>query len=362
MRRSSIRARRSSSGGPVPVKRRGPAPIIIILGVIVAGVFCWVMGRGCGGSQDAKQNDALRAYASSMNKYIERSNTIAEDFDTFRNSDVKDMSRDTAVKKMNQLLADATNIAQESSTVKPPDKATDLQPILQMVFEKRANGLQKYVAGMTDVLDRKNTSGAVTAMQQGLWDLVFSDESYQRYKGGLETKLKQAKSGDLGGVEVATIVPYVPKQDDALLASVNAYVQHFEGTDVGDELHGVSVAGVTTSPAHVDTTADGVFILPYNNTFNATVAVQNQGNQEEENIQVVASLTTSDGGNAQTQTKKITLLKPDETTTLVFDQLKPVTGTDKMNTLKVMAGPVPNEKRIDNNQSTFKFIMKPEGQ
>jgi len=346
----------------VPAKRRGPAPIIIIVAVIIAGVFCWVMGRGCGGSQDAKQNDALRTYTGTMNKFIERSNKIAQDLDAFRTTEVRDMSRDAAVKKMNQMLSDATNIAQESSKEKPPDKATDLQPILQMVFEKRANGLQKYVAGMTDVLDRKNTTGAIDAMQQGLMDLVFADEAYQRYKGGLETKLKQAKSGDLGGVQVASIVPYVPKQDDALLASVSAYVSHFEGTDVGNELHGVSIAGLTTSPARVDSTADGVSVLPFNKTFNATVAVQNQGNQEEENIQVVASLTTSDGGAPQQQTKKITALKPNETTSLVFDQLKPVAGTDKINTLKVVAGPVPNEKRIDNNENTFKFIMKPEGQ
>ncbi len=360
MRRSSIRARRSTSAGPVPVRRRGPAPILIILAVIVAAVFCWVLGKGCGGSQDARQNDLLRTYASTMNQMIVRSGKIAQQFDSLRNSGISGASRDETIKKFQQMVNDAKDIAVESQKAKPPDKATDLQPIIQMIFEMRASGLEKFTTGLSDVLNKKDVTQAEATMKDGLMDMVVADEAYQRYKGGLETKIKAAKSGDLGGVEVSSLTPYVPKQDDALLGAVNTYVQQLSGTDTGNELHGVGIAGLSTSPARQDTTADGVAVLPYNATFNATVAVQNQGNQEEDNVQVVATLT-SGSGTPKTQTKKIAMMKPNETQTLVFDQLKPSASQNVANVLKVVAGPVPNEKRTDNNMKEFSFIMLPEG-
>lgn len=359
-KRSSIRARRTSSGGPTPVRRRGPAPVFIILGVIVAGVVCWVMGKGCGGSQEARQNDRLRTYASTTNPIIERSGAIGQQFDTLRNS-INGKSRDEPVRKMQQMVSDSKEIVVESQKVKPPEKASQLQPILQMTFDLRARGLEKFSSGMTDVLDKKNTEQAVTQMQQGLMDLVVADEALQRYRGDLDAKIKAAKSGDLGGVQIANPAVYVPKQDDALLAGVNEYVGHLAGTDTGSEIHGLALTGLSTSPARKDTTESGEAVLTFNTSFSATAAVQNQGNQEEENIQVVATLATTTGATPQQQVKKITMLKPNETTSLVFDRLKPEPGNDKVNTLKIVAGPVLKERRVENNEKTFKFIMLPQG-
>ena len=86
--------------------------------------------------------------------------------------------------------------------------------------------------------------------------------------------------------------------------------------------------------------------------------MQNQGNQEEDNVPVVATLTPDTGGNAQKKTQKITRLKAGETATLVFEDLVPATGTDKTNALKVVAGPVAGEKKIDNNTMELSFIMR----
>jgi len=60
--------RRARPMGRPAAKRRGPAPIIIIVVVIAVIVTCWVFGRGCGTSNQARQNDKLKTYTTDANQ------------------------------------------------------------------------------------------------------------------------------------------------------------------------------------------------------------------------------------------------------------------------------------------------------
>lgn len=334
--------------------------MLIILGVIVAIISCYIFGKGCGGNQEARENDRLRAYTSTVNKLIERSGAVAVQFDNVRNG-AQDLTRDDISRKLSQMAADSADIAREAEKVEVSAKATKLGPLLQLSLDLRASGVSKYRAGLLDVLDKKDTGTAAAAMSQGMVDLVVGDEALQRYREKLETKLKSAKSGDLGYVQVANSAPYVPKKEDALLSGVSSFISELGGEQTGDETHGVAVKGLSTSPASEDSTESGVAILPFSKTFTATVAVENQGNQEEENIPVVVTLVVEGESSPQQKTKKITRLKPNETTSLVFDGLKPATGRDKVNVLKVKAGPVDKERNTENNENEFRFILLPDG-
>jgi len=347
---------RTGTVGPTPAKRRGPAPILIIALVIVALVFCWIFGRGCGSNQDARENEKLRDYTSDVNKLITRSGAVGTQFDGLRNS-VKELSRDDISRKLDQMVQASKEIAGDSGKVLVPNKAKELQPLLGLTFDQRVGGIDKYRAALLDVLDKKASEDAAAAtMSQGLMDLVVSDRALQLFRAGLEGKLKQGK---LGFEKVADSV-YVPKTDDALSVGVLEFIGGLSGTETGNELHGVAVVGLSTSPARVDRTESGTSILPFSKTFTVKVAVQNQGNQTEDDVPVVVTLTTQPEGTPQKKTQKITRLKPGETATLVFEDIAPVNGSDKVNILNVKAGPVPNEKKVDNNEMELKFIMRPE--
>ena len=358
--RRKVSRRRTRSAGPTPAKRRGPAPILIIAGLIVAVVFCWVLGKGCGGNQQAKENDNLRTYTTAVNKQIERSSAVAVQFDNTRKG-VQDLARDDIARKLSQIGSDAKSVAAESKKTDVPSKATELQPLLQMTLDLRASGVDEFRTGLLDALDKKDTQTSVALMSQGLTDLALSDQSFTRYRTQLLAKLKAAKSGELGFVQVADSSPYVPNKQDALTGGVTEYIASFGGTETGNEIHGVAITGLSTSPASTDSTSSGVYILPNAASFTVTVAVQNQGNQVEGNVPVVVSLTSDSGGTPQQVTKKITRLKPNETTSLVFDGLKPVTGSNNVNVLDLKAGPVPNEKNTENNVRQYRFRMQPQG-
>jgi hypothetical protein len=352
-RRRNVRSKRTASVGPAPVRRRGPAPVIIVAGVIVLLVFCWVFGRGCGGNQEAKENDKLREYAGSANKIISRSAVVGQQFDGLKQS-VKDMARDDVARKLQQMVDTCKEIAHDSTLVKVPSKALGLQPLLQLVLDLRTGGLDRYRSSLLDVLDKKNAESATSTMSQALLDLVVSDSALQRYRGSLEEKLRAAK---FGFEKVADSV-YVPKTDEALTAGVREYINGISGEESGNALHGVAVVGMQTAPARVDVTESGIAILPNSKTFTVKVSVQNQGNQEEDDVAIVATLDQDPEGTQQKKTQKITRLKAGETATLVFEDLVPATGSEKENILKVTAGPVPYEKKVDNNTMELRFIMR----
>ncbi len=354
-RRTSAR-RRTGPVGPTPARRRGPAPILIIAAVIVALIFCWIFGRGCGGNQEAQENEKLRQYTSDVNKLITRSAAVGSQFETLRNG-VQDLSRDDVAGKLDQMIVTNKEIAADASKVQVPSKGEELQPLLQLSMDLRTTGVDKYRAAVLDVLDNKNVDSATATMSQGYMDLVVSDAVLQRFRGNLDTKLKQAK---LSFEKVADSV-YMPKTEQALESAVSEYVGELTGEETGDELHGVAVVGLSVSPARVDQTESGEAILPNSKTFTVKVSVQNQGNQTEDDVPVVVTLESDSGGSPQKKTQKITRMKAGETSTLVFEGLTPATGSDTVNTLTVNAGPVPNEKMTDNNEMQMEFIMRAEG-
>ena len=356
-RRKPSLSRRVRTAGLTPSRRRGPAPVLIILAVIVAFIFCWIFGRGCSGNQEAKENDKLRAYTSSVNKLIQRSSAVGDQFNKLRNN-IKDHTKAEVSKNLTQMVSDLTDISKQLGKVQVPKKAQDLNPLLEMSFEDRAGGVHKFHVAVLDVFDKKNTENASSVMGQGMMDLVLSDESALRFRERLDAKLTAAK---MTFEKVADSV-FVPKQGDALTASVNEYISSISGTETGNELHGVAVAQYSTSPARVDRTESGVSILPFSKNFTVKVAVENQGNQDEENIPVVVTLTISPEGTPQKKTLKIAKLAPKETATVVIEGLKMAVGEDKENTIKIKAGPVPNEKVLENNSMEFSFIMRAEGQ
>ncbi len=323
------------------------------MAVVVLLVFCWIFGRGCGGNQEAKENEKLREYTSTSNKLISRSATVGAQFEALRN-EVKGMAREDVESKLNQMVSTCKEIARDAGLVKAPSKADTLQPLLELTFDLRTGGIAQYKSAILDVLDKKNIDTATQTMSSGLLDLVVSDRSLQRFRGGLQEKLSQAK---FGFEKVADSV-YLPKVDAALTAGVNEYINGISGEETGNALHGVAVIGLTTAPAKVDSTESGMAILPYSATFTVKVTVQNQGNQQEDNVPVVVTLEQDPEATPQKKTQKITRLKAGETATLVFEDIKPGTGADIVNTLKVTAGPVPGEKKLDNNTMEIAFIMR----
>jgi hypothetical protein len=240
-RRSTASRRRARPIGRPAARRRGPAPIIIIVVVIVLGVVCWVFGRGCSGSRQARESDRLNAYAQESNKIIQQSAAAAQRFNTVANS-VKQLSKTDVDGQLSGIETDCKAIGVESGRVKVPLKAADLQPLVQLAYNLRAQGVDEYQKGIMGVLNNTDRTAATQSIATGFKDLVVSDQVMQNYRSTLDSRLKSAKET----TQVADAGLFVASMDSASTAAVNAYVVSIAGPAKSQS---TSTPAGATSPA-----------------------------------------------------------------------------------------------------------------
>lgn len=201
------------------VRRRGPAPILIIAAVVAAAVFLWVFGKGCGGAQQARENDMLETYTNTVDNLNQRSAAAAQSFNNVANS-VRSFPHSEVDTRLAQIENECKALLEESTTVKPPTGITELQPLLKLGYDLRVQGVQEYHAGIMGVLNRTDRNAAAQAISKGLEDLVVSDQVLGRYRASLAEKLKAAKSAK----EPVDPGRFVASVDCASSASVTAYI------------------------------------------------------------------------------------------------------------------------------------------
>lgn len=224
--------------------RRGPAPIIIIATIVLLLVLCWVFGRGCSGSQRAKENEALQNYTTAVNKLVQRSAAVATQFNNLKGS-VKGAARDDVDRQLGQMQGVSESIARDSEKVVVPSKTANLQPLLRLSFNLRAQGVGEFRTGIVDAIDKKDPTAAVQSMSKGLTDLVVADQVFQSFSSQLGSKLKSAK---LDYVKVSDAGQFVPKIDDATTAAIGQYLSA-QGISSALAQTGTSQTGATNTPA-----------------------------------------------------------------------------------------------------------------
>jgi hypothetical protein len=219
-----------------PARRRGPAPILIIAAVIAVLILCWVFGRGCGGSREARENDRLNSYTVEANKPIKKSADTATKFNSIANG-VKNMAKADVDSQLGKLVDECKSISEASAKVKVPSKALDLQPLAQLALNLRTQGVEGYRKGIMGVLNNTGGNASAGELSKAFQNLATSDQVFQSYRGSLDARLKAAKerarSADPG--------QYVASIDSASTAAVNAYIASIGGT--------TSNAPAATTPA-----------------------------------------------------------------------------------------------------------------
>ncbi len=336
-------------------RRRGPAPIIIIALAIVAIIFCWVIGRGCGGSKEAKQREALRTYAMEINKLIGRSATIGTQFDSLRNK-IADSDRDELDSEMEELTKEAAEIAGKSSQVEAAELAQHLQPLIQLCFDLRSSGLTEFKKTLPGIFEGENIDEAADNMAASLMDLVISDECLTRFRDALEKILKDNK---VSMQEIAKST-YVPEPDNALSSHIQELIKEVRGTTESSEKRGLAVVGLSTTPARVDTTSQNTLVLPLSDSVVIKATIHNQGNQTEEGVSVEATLDYQGKSSPQKVTRKITRIKPNEKKVMIFEGLKPSEDDGVVNLVTVFVEPVKGELVEENNTMKIRFVMQSE--
>lgn len=118
---------------------------------------------------------------------------------------------------------------------------------------------------------------------------------------------------------------------------------------------GVALISLSTLPRPTKKLPGGAYVFALADVMSVTVEVQNQGEATEATVTVVLTVRSDKAGEVHRAERTIENLKPGERRPVTFENVLPDASPDAENVIKVVAGPVPGEKYLFNNEKTLRF-------
>jgi hypothetical protein len=330
--------------------KKSPTRLLVLLIVLLVllylvGLFSRSLSSGGTGE--------LETYAENANKIVEQSNQVAKGFNGLM-TDVKDVSRKDLKSRLSDYSKESKKTFEECKKIEPPEELTQAHVYLTFSMELRADGLKTYSPALFNALKDQDLEVASGQVAGSLKELALSDRAYQKFATEVKRVLKSK-----GIKQSFAASEFLPNDTAYEKASVLSYLEELKGSKGLEEIHGINVVELSTKPKQIKyVSSKKLAVLPSADAITATVVIENQGNQLEVNVPVVATLKSVTDPEEQKKRIYIPSLSPGKKKEVTFSGLKPTQETDVANLLTITAGPVPKEKFTGNNASEFKFVME----
>lgn len=330
-------------------------PKLIIAILVIVFLFLCLIGQGtfsrigCQSDQTA----GLKNYVEETKKVTAESNKLGKDFTKLRNS-ISEISRDDLEKQLTTLKNKAEKIEENGQKIEVPSEFETASLYFLVSLDLRTSALEKIKPAIFNALGDKDLEVSGKQVSLALKDIALSDRAFAIFHSKVEDTLKRNKVSDIS----APSSVYLTAGNEYEMANVLEFLQGLKGSETLTPLHGVAITEILVEPEAVSE-EDDINYLPNADTISITVTIENQGNEVEINVPVEVTLKSETDPEPRKKKKTIGSIAPGKTKSVSFTDLKPTTG-DITNLLTISAGPVANEKFIDNNVIEYKFTMKRE--
>jgi hypothetical protein len=323
--------------------------LAVILFLIVFGLAWWA--RSC---QQNRKVGSYRTYLDGVSAAITDSAALGKQLDRLVANPTK-FSRKQLISTLDQLSAKQAEIAVRADRLKPPDTLKAEQAVFASGMRVRADGFKLLRTALTANLGKKTVKAAQLAALAAYFagpDAYYMDLFY--------TPTRHVMSDDgVTDVVVPTSTYYLTAKtfDRQRLETM---LNNVGSSSKLSGIHGVALVHV------VATTQTGKVPLAAGKTVNVpapllslTVRVQNQGDVAEKNVPVVATITVPGVSSPLVQDTSIATIAPGQAQSVTIQGFNiPSEALSKVCTLKVKAGPVPEERVLSNNTGTYKFLLQ----
>ncbi len=356
-------ARRTAAYRPARMRRTpnwsriATAAFVVVVGlaVLYVAVSSW---RG------HARKVAFEQYFDDVRDVVNQSNTQGKELDSMltQNSGV---DRAQLVSQLEKLERRSAALQRDAAKVEAPEQLVSAHKWLVVTMEYRQHGFEQLRRGMTSALSTRDQSGAATALSGAMARLLASDVLYEdSYASRARAALR---SSDVSGitvpdsVTVAQLDAVAPKGMELILDRLrSSRVTTTKGgktKPVKDgKVHGGQLDQVTITPSGEVLTAGSVTEITGSDELAFEVTFTNQGEVQETKIPVVITLS-SDANPTVELSGEIEVVDPGQTgsVTIPVDEV-PAFGTTF--DMKVMVGPVPGERTVDNNGASYQVTFR----
>jgi hypothetical protein len=341
------RPRRSSN------RRRNRILRLVFIGAILFLVILllafWV--RSC---QQNRKEEAYRDYMSAVATAIDDSEKVGKDLSKIVADPGKYGSGDELKTALDELVARQDEIATRVGRLERPDTLADEADVLTTGMRVRTRGLELFRKAIGAALNAKKSvkPGSITALSGYL---SGPDAYYQYLFYGPARRVMRDE--DVVGVKVP-IADYYLKNDILSAASVTSMLSQLGASAKLGGTHGVALDGVTAKPSGTALVRGKSVPIPASPDLSFEVTVENQGSSAEADV-VVEVVLVLPGGDKLKQTATIAAIAAGKKTSIEVEGFViPNTAISRVSTLRVKAGPVPEEQTTSNNSATYQFLLQ----
>lgn len=344
---SAPRTRRAGGGGgggdrPSATERR---QLMIRRGIALgAGLLVLVLlVLGVRGCLDARQNRALEDYASNVTQIVDETNTLGKSFFGLL-EDPGELSVTEFTSEVESDRSAMDGFLSRVEKLSTPGDMQSAQDTLLLVYQLRADAMDTIATRMPTALGDEGRDKAIQSIAAQMEVLAAADVLYNQVTRTSIDDTIADNGASAPKMPRSEFVPDAvfwgnPDNVDSALSTVGGGPRPASDGGVhGTGLASASIGGTTLDPS-VST------VIPADTEPVVDVQVQNQGESDEADVTVTASV---DGGSGLDQS--IPTLAVGETGTASILLTPAPTGEVQ---LKITVAPVPGEQVLDNNEATY---------
>lgn len=328
-------------------KKRRPYISIFILFFLILTlsfyfIFAFLRGR----------NRLYADYYGKTLKMIKKSNEEGKEFTSLW-KEASWLKREKIEEKLSQLIKESKSLLKEAQDITPPKEMEKAHLYFIFTLELRARGLENYKPALFNALKDVDLEVASGQVANALKDLALSDRAYLAFREEAEKVLKER------GVDKKYPSFHFLEENSYEKEKLFPYLQMLREAQSLKATHGLSLVSISTNPKKKRyLPSRRLYILPATDIMSVTVEVENQGNVDEEDVKVKASLKSEIEPQEKVYEVTIPLIKKGEKRAVTFENLLPTNEPEVINLLTIEVSPVSGERYTENNRREFKFVLE----
>lgn len=317
-------------------RRRRPFVAVLALVVTAAAILSALRGGTAG------QADARRAWLDQLRPVIEHANEVGADLTSLRREAGR-LDRPTLGRRLERMATEARAVLHDAAAIDHPDSLDTARSLVMATLAIRARAIERLGPAFDSALGTGPVDRAAAALASVGSDLVAADRDYEVFVAMLPAAERGAT---LPSRWVADPTEWQRPELDAFVVSLRSTASLLP-------VHDIAVLSLVTDPPPVAREGDSD-VLPATRQLRVQVVVANLGNQREERVRVLATVTLPDG--SQDSARQFVDLDAGQRQVVRLGGLRVVPGGPV--SLVVVAGPLALEPNQANNEVRRTLVFR----
>lgn len=328
-------------------RRRPPYLLYAIFIFFLVLIFYFLFAR-LGSSAKAR----LENYQKQVESVVKGRASLSRRFNSLWKN-LEKTNRPEVENQLNLLIKESLALERQLKAFRTPEELKLTHSLLELSLKMGTRGFKNFKPALFNGLKDVDPEVATLQLLNSFRDLALSDALHSLYLEQIKRELSLREVHFF--LSSSRLIPLEMVDRTLILNRLNKV----RSARPLQEVHGTAIISLATKPRPIRKIHNrNLYVLPTTDLISVTVEIVNQGNVDEAEVKVKASLKSERQANPRTYQVVLPLLKRGERKAVTFENLLVDSEPGVVNLLTINLVPVPGEKFAGNNVREFKFKLE----